>query len=399
MEQNIEIREKNALQKSKEFIEELSVCSVVNCPASIVTNGNKFFGWDKEHRSKENGYPYLYSWSYYNGVIFEGLKYIYEKNGDPRYMTYIREFLDAMITNGSLNRHAGYVPYHGLDCYKTASLLADFCRVNEEGYPNDDEYNKTAAGLYHDLVKENACYTEKDIGGNYWHTWYDKKAPKYKVWLDGIYMAQPFIARYASKIQDSEQLAVVYTRFRWVAENMLASNGLYYHAANSKDDVCDFFWLRAIGWYAMAQVDVMEYMPEKYLSNMKTDLKNFIDGILRFQDASGMWKNLVDKPLTESNRLETSGTAMLIYCILKAIRLGYIDDVDGNYIYAAKKSFCYMVEEKLSSNELKDIYLMAAASGLNNYEKIEWYKKNEGKGIGPFIMAYAEMIKACEGVK
>lgn len=385
---------KSALEKSREFIEKLTVDSAVNRPKQIVTSGNEFFSWDNEHRSKENGKAYLYSWSYYNGVIFEGLKYIYEKTGDQRYMSYVREFLDAMITDGKLNEHAGYVPYHGLDCYKTASLLADFCGFDSSGKPADDEYNKAAARLYHDLVTVNECYTEETLGGNYWHSWHDGKAPVYKVWLDGIYMAQPFTARYAWKSQDKAQLAAIYRRFRWVADNMLAPNGLYYHAANSKDDVCNFFWLRAIGWYAMAQVDVMEYMSEEYLSEMKNDLKHFIDGMLKFQDESGMWRNLVDQPLTESNRTETSGSAMIIYCILKAIRLGWLEDADGTYKYAAEKAFCYIVEKKLGSNGLKDIYLMASASGLNNYEKIEWYKEYEGKGTGPFIMAYAEMIKA-----
>jgi len=387
MEQNLDIRLKNALEKSKKFIEDLTINSDVNRPGPIVTSGTLFFSWDKEHRCIENGDPFLYSWNYYNGVIFEGLKYIYEKTGDERYMSYIREFLDAMITDGSLNKYTGYIPDYGPDCYKTASLLADLCDL-------DEEYRKTAEGLYHDLVEVNACYTESDKGGNYWHVWYGGNAPKYKVWLDGIYMAQPFIARYASRIQDHERLDAVYKRFRWVADNMMAPNGLYYHAANGKDDACEFFWLRGIGWYAMAQVDVMEYMPEKYLPEMKKDLKNFIDGMLRYQDASGMWKNLVDQPLTESNRLETSGTAMVVYCILKAIRLGYLEDEDGTYLNTATKAFCYMAEEKLSSDGLTDTYLMALATGLNNYEKIDWYKTNEGKGMGPYIMVYAEMIKA-----
>ena len=85
---------------------------------------------------------------------------------------------------------------------------------------------------------------------------------------------------------------------------------------------------------------------------------------------------------------------MIIYCILKAIRMGWLDDPDGAYKRAAQKSFCYMAEEKLNNNALKDIYLMASASGENNYEKLDWYKVDEGKGTGPYIMAYAEMIKA-----
>ena len=107
-----------------------------------------------------------------------------------------------------------------------------------------------------------------------------------------------------------------------------------------------------------------------------------------------MWRNLVDQPLSESNRLESSGSTMMIYCILKAIRLGFLEDADGRYRRAAQAGFCTLAEEKLTDDGLKDIYLMAAASGVDNYGTLEWYKTNEGKGIGPFIMAYSEMIKA-----
>ncbi|MCI8624274.1 MAG: hypothetical protein HFG26_11540 [Provencibacterium sp.] len=394
MEQLMQDRTAAALEKSKTFIEELTVHSAVNRPAPIVTSGNRFFSWDNEHRSKENGEPYLYSWSYYNGVIFEGLRYIYEKTGAPEYPPYIKEFIDSMITGGALNEHAGYVPYHGLDCYKTASLVMDYAGFNG-GVPSGSPYCQVVSTLYHDLTEVNACHAEEALGGNYWHCWRENKPPRYKVWLDGLYMAQPFLVKYAAKAQDAAQLEAVYNRFRWVADNMSdPQTGLYFHAANSREDVCPFFWLRAIGWYAMAQVNVMEYLPAEYVEKMKPDLKRFLDAMLRFQDASGMWRNLVDRPLTETNRTETSGTAMLIYCILKAVRMGWLEDTVGSYRLAAQKAFCCMAEEKLHQNALKDIYLMAEATGLNNYERADWYKVDEGKGVGPYIMAYAEMIKA-----
>lgn len=395
MEPNLQERINAALKKSKSFIEELTVRSEVNRPAPIVTGDNLFFSWDNEHRSKKNGAPYLYSWSYYNGVIFEGLKYIYEKTGDPAYPPYIQEFIDAMITDGALNEHAGYVPYHGLDCYKTASLLMDYAVFNAGDLPEESPYCQVAARLYRDLTQLNACHAEAALGGNFWHCWREEKPPRYKVWLDGIYMAQPFLAKYAAKARDTAQLKAIYRRFRWVADEMRDSEtGLYVHAANSRKDCCPFFWLRAIGWYAMAQVNVMDYLPGEYAGEMKKDLQRFVDAMLKFQDASGMWRNLVNRPLSESNRTETSGTAMMVYCILKAVRMGWLEDEDGARRSAAQRAFCQMAEEKLQGGALKDIYLMAEATGLNNYERPDWYKVDEGKGVGPYIMAYAEMIKA-----
>ena len=112
--------------------------------------------------------------------------------------------------------------------------------------------------------------------------------------------------------------------------------------------------------------------------------------MLKFQDPSGMWPNVVNWPVTETNRLETSGTVMIVYMILKAIRLGYLDPC---YREAAVRAFVGTVERELSDKGLADIYLMAAANNTNNYEIPDYYKTNEGKGAGPFIMAYSEMIK------
>ncbi len=398
-------RIREALEKTKNYVDGLTIHSKVNVPAEVVADELKFFTWDNEKRTPSgNDKPYLFDWSYYNGVVMEGLFDIYEADpeNNGEYLDYVKEYLDAMIVTDetghkSLNRRlAGYVDYHGADCYKTAALLIRVATLT-----GNQDYLQICADLYRDLTDTSYIntsghnvpkeYTEEALGHNYWHCWAGNKAPMFKVWLDGIYMLQPFISHYAAYIKDEKQLALIQERLDWVAKTLLAPNGMYYHAANSAEDVCAFHWTRAMGWYGMAMVDVMEVLPESYMEARKAALKTFVDGMLKYQDESGLWANVADWKVTETNRLEVSGTSMIVYTILKGVRNGWMD---ASYKEAALKGFLAMVETKMDEKGLHDIYLKASANNTNNYEDTEYYLTDEGKGAGPFIMAYSEVLKA-----
>ncbi len=388
-----------ALDRARMYIDYLTVASDVNVPEAVVADEHRFFTWDNEKRTP-GVKPYLYDWSYYNGVVMEGLFDIVEAGGDRdgKMSDYVRRYLDAMIVTGSDGKKrlspnlAGYVDHHGADCYKTAALLV---RASN----GHDDYMEICRELYRDLTDETYVnstghivakeYTEAALGHNYWHSWAGDKPPKFKVWLDGIYMLQPFIAHYAALTGDTAQLKLVNERLAWVASSMLAPNGMYFHAANSQRDVCPFHWTRAMGWYGMAMVDVMEVLPEEYIEERKASLRLFVEGMLKYQKAEGLWTNLADWPVTATNRLETSGTAMIVYTVLKGIRHGWLDK---SYLNAAVRGFLGMVDWKIRGDHLEDIYLKASANNTNNYEIPEYYLPDEGKGAGPFIMAYSEML-------
>ena len=391
-----------AMRKAEAYIRSLTIGSEANVPARVVADEKKFFTWDNEKRTPGEK-PYLFDWSYYNGVVMEGLYDIYEADpeGNPAYLDYVKEYLDAMIVsdeNGHkfLSPHlAGYVDCHGADCYKTAALML---RVGVR--EKNEDYLQICADLYRDLTDPAYTntgghivpveYTEEGLGHNYWHGWAGDKAPRYKVWLDGIYMLQPFLSRYAAETGDREQLALVQERLDWVKETMLAPDGMYWHAANSADDLCKYHWTRAMGWYGMAMADVMEVLPEEYLPERKEALKLFVDGMLQYQDESGLWANVADWKVTETNRLEVSGTSMIAYAILKGVRNGWLEE---SYAEAAVRAFVGMAEDKLDEEGLHDIYLKATANNTDNYQDPEFYLTDEGKGSGPFIMAYSEMLR------
>lgn len=386
-----------AIEKAGNYVDGLTIGSIVNVPKKMIPAQNYFFTWDNEKRSPKSK-KLLFNYSYYTGVVMEGLFDIYEASpGEGKaYYDYVKEYLDSLIKQEEDGSYvldfemAGYVDCHGADCYKTAALLERFSQ-------GEDAYGEIASRLYTHLTDETyvnslgvtPCKEEmpEELGHNYRHNWGGKA--RYQFWLDGIYMLQPFLAHHAARIGDTKQLRLIQERFDWVADTLLAPNGLYYHGGNGREDVCDFFWTRSMGWYGMAMVDVMEVLPEEYLEKRKGALKLFVDGALRYQGENGLWANLADRPATETNLWESSGTAMLAYTILKGVRKGWLDSA---YLEAGIRAFVGLAEEKLDENGLRDIYLKASANGKNNYEVPEYYCTDEGKGSGPFLMAYSEML-------
>ena len=372
--------------RARAFIDGLTVDAANADPKAIVEDENRFFAWDNEHRSKKNGKAFLYDWSYYIGVVMEGLYYMFEAGAGERYRGYVKRYLHAVETGGALNEYAGYVPWHGLDCYKTASLLPYF-------YEEDAELRALADGLWHDLYEVNGQFAPADLGGNYWHCWDNGQPPRYKVWLDGLYMGQVFMARYARLTGKTDALKAIAGRLRWVNSELLnPETGLLYHAGNSREDVCPFHWLRACGWYAMAQADVLECLDGEDRADLAKAFDGFCEAMLKYRDEkTGLWLNLIDQPMGDGNLPESSGTAMMSYAMLKGARLGLIDK---KYAAIGADVFTCLTREKLNDHALTDVYLVAAASGQDNYRRLDYYMPQEGKGVGPYIMAYAEMLKA-----
>ena len=324
----------------------------------------------------------------------------YEARPDEgaEYKNYVLEYLNAMLVTDENGVHhlsrslAGYVDHHGADCYKTAALVM-------KAFDENPAYAEVMAELYRDLTDPKHVNSKGDVVVE------NIQKMHLAITTGTAGPADSHLSiRYGSmvsiccnrfwltmlpKIGDTKQLAIINERLNWVADVMLAPNGMYYHACNSREDVCAYHWTRAMGWYAMAMVDVMEVLPECYIEERKAALKLFADGMLKYQDESGLWANLADQPVTATNRLEVSGTAMMIYMMLKGVRKGWLNE---SYREPAIKAFNAIVNTKLHDNILEDIYLKASANNTNNYEIPEYYLPDEGKGSGPFIMAYSEML-------
>ena len=205
-----------------------------------------------------------------------------------------------------------------------------------------------------------------------------------------------------------QQFLTVYDKMRDLR------NGLYYHAYDDSREsfwcdkvtgLSDNFWLRALGWYAMALIDTMEVMPE----SMKEEKENLgriyhelIDSMLPYQDEeTGMWYQVVNRGGIRPNYLETSGSAIFAYAIMKSVRLGFLD---ASYFAYGKKAFDGICEkylpEKDGELQLGGICLVAGLGnkemreGTFDYYMREPVVKNEAKGVAPLILAYVEVLLA-----
>ena len=309
---------------------------------------------------------------------------VYDTYGDKKMFDYALAYADTMIHNdGSIETYK--LHEYNIDRLNSGKFLF---RIYEQ--TKDEKYKKAI-----DLLRSQLDTHPRNEDGGFWH----KKIYPNQMWLDGIYMGAPFYAEYAYRNDRVQDYQDIVNQFITVARHTYdPKNGLYRHACDvsRKERWADpvtgqsqHSWGRAMGWYAMAMVDVMEVLPECYLEERKAALKLFADGMLKYQDESGLWANLADQPVTETNRLEVSGTAMMIYMLLKGVRKGWLNE---SYREPAIKAFNAIVNTKLHDNVLEDIYLKASANNTNNYEIPEYYLPDEGKGSGPFIMAYSEML-------
>lgn len=243
--------------------------------------------------------------------------------------------------------------------------------------------------------------------GAFWH----KKIYPYQVWLDGFYMAQPFYAQYSARYLDPEEAAV---NFDDIARQFAVAydkcydpaTGLLRHAwdesrsmfwANPETGQSDHAWGRALGWYMMALVDVLDWVPENHPAG--TELKNILctllDKLQEYDDpATGMWYQVLDCPGREGNYIESTCSAMFTYVYLKAADKGYAPQ----YKTYARKLYRKLVktfirEEADGTITLTECCAVAGLGGKENrrgdydYYINEKKCENDPKGVGPFIWA------------
>ena len=237
---------------------------------------------------------------------------------------------------------------------------------------------------------------------------------KNQVWLDGLYMAQPFYLMYALQF-DKNLIKDILKQFQNVYEIMFdKEKGLYYHGYDSSKSIfwadkntglSKNFWLRSIGWYCVSLIDVYELLETSEDKEIiKEIFVNSIKGILKYEDEDKhMFYQVVDKKSVEGNYLESSGTAMIAYAILKGARLKILDDNDKKRGLIIFESLCNTyLSEKDGKLNLGGICLSAGLGPENKLHRdgsLKYYLsepivENDAKGVGPLIMAYIEVLQA-----
>ena len=348
-----------------------------------------------------NGYG---DWDYVTGTVLKAFENLWLKTGDDRYYDYIKKTVDRAVTaQGSIIDYS-LSSYNIDEINEGRMLLFLYKETGEEKY-------KKAAELLRSQLKTHPRTSE----GGFWH----KQRYPHQMWLDGLYMGSPFYAEYGIVFEEPADLDDVIKQLTLMETHARdAVTGLLYHGwdesktqswADPVTGCSPSFWGRAIGWYAMALVDVLDYLPEDHpdRQNVIAIFQRLSDAVLKVQDeSSGVWWQVVDQGGREGNYLESSVSCMLAYALAKGIRLGHIDRA---HLPAVEKAYLGILQEFISENADGTINLdeTCITAGLGNgragtfdyYVYQEGRRSNDGKGVGPFINASLEMEMATTGIR
>ncbi|MCD8200612.1 MAG: glycoside hydrolase family 88 protein, partial [Clostridia bacterium] len=335
-------------------------------------------------------------WNYIDGCMMTSLYTIYQLTKDKKYLDFIDTFVDYYVFEDGTIR--GFkVEDHNLDNLNEGRILFDLYKETGK-----EKYRKGIDLLYSQIKEQPRCET-----GNFWH----KDIYPNQVWLDGLYMAQVFYTRYETEIGGKENYPDIVRQFTAVYDNMFdKEKRLYYHGwdtskkafwADKETGLSKSFWLRSLGWYTVALVDAIGYFAEdakEYKEKLTAIFKDTIDGAAMYIDPEGhMLYQVVDQGGREGNYLETSGSSMIAYAMMKGARLGLIDK---KYAAVGKEIFDGICETYLTEKDgklnLGGICLVAGLGPENNPRRngtFEYYisepvVENDAKGTGPFVMAY-----------
>lgn len=337
------------------------------------------------------------TWNYIDGCMIKAIIELYHITGEEKYLRFADNFIDYFVQeDGSIQ---SYRPEeYNLDNVNAGKTLFDLYKLTKK-----EKYRKAIDTIYSQIQGQPRTST-----GNFWH----KQIYPNQIWLDGLYMGQPFYMQYELEYNEGKNCLDSYQQFLNVYRLLRNDkNGLYYHAYDDSRESfwCDKvtglsnnFWLRALGWYAMALIDTIDIMPDS-LQAEREELtriyKELIDAMLPYQHESGMWYQLVNLGGIEPNYLETSGSAIYAYAIMKSVRLGILDE---SYYAYGEKAFLGTCNQYLSEEngelQLGGICLVAGLGGKDKrdgtfgYYMSEPIVKNEAKGVAPLILAYIETL-------
>ena len=318
---------------------------------------------------------------------------------DPKYSDYMRAYIDYFVQqDGTINGFK--LTDYNIDRVRPGlNMLELYERTGDKKY-------KLAID---NLVTQMESHPRTKSGG-YWH----KKVYPWQMWLDGIYMASPFLVRYARMFDEPEWYDEVAFQIKLIYEKTLDPRmGLLYHAwdesreqkwSSPETGQSRHFWSRATGWYMMALVDVLDYLPKNHPERpeMIKILKKLSKALLDVQDKkTGLWYQVIDMGGKEGNYEEASGSAMIIYAFAKGAKNGYLP---RKYYNIAYKSFdnllTFLVVEGDDGYPVLTQTCGACGLGGNPYRMgdYEYYISekqidNDQKGVGPVILAAIELNK------
>lgn len=341
-----------------------------------------------------------WAWNYELGTLLEGMDAVWLNTADPRSFNYIKSSVDTFIGPD------GAIPTWKLEEYQLDNILLGRQLLLLYGVTQDARYAKAATLLYQQLQHQ-----PRTASGGFWHK---QKYPN-QMWLDGLYMAEPFYAEYAATFHHPEAFADITRQFALIdAHARDAKTGLLYHGwdeskqetwANKQTGLSSQFWARGIGWHMMALVDTLSYYPENDPGRrlLIALLNRDAAAIAHYQEgANGLWVQVLDKPHAKGNYLEASAACMFVYALAKGVRQGYLAP---RYLAVAERGYMGILSHFIETAPDGSVSLTGTVKsvglggtpirdGSYAYYIGEKTATNDPKGVGAFLLASAEMENA-----
>ena len=337
-------------------------------------------------------------WEYKPSFMLLSIQKLYNQTKKSKYNDYIIEYADTFIDSSGVLSHYELKDYN-LDLINPGKLLFDLNAASK-----DNRYLK----VVHLLKKQIEGQPRTESGG-FWH----KKIYPNQMWLDGLYMESPFYTRYTIAFEDGKGLNDIANQFELIhAHSFDKKTGLPYHAwdeskqigwANKETGTSPTIWSRAIGWYAMALVDVLDYYPKEHPKHKElvSYLNEVATAIAKQKDKSGLWFQVTDAGTKEGNFLETSSSSMFAYAFAKGVNKGYLPK---KYKKIADKAFTGIVKDFVKVDQNGEVHLeqisFSAGLGGTPFRDGSYKQYTEGKksvdnsiGVGAFILAAIELNK------
>ncbi|AZA86105.1 glycoside hydrolase family 88 protein [Chryseobacterium shandongense] len=342
-------------------------------------------------------------WTYPAAIVLDGAEQLYAKTGKKEYYDYISNFGKKLV------KEDGTILTYELEKYNIDLLNSGNVLLYLYEKEKKEKYLKALQTLRLQIKGQ-----PRTNEGSFWH----KKIYPYQVWLDGLYMGMPFYAHYTKDFSKGNDAAKAYDdivfQFDSAQKNLLdKKTGLLYHAwdesrqqawADKQTGLSPNFWGRAMGWYGMAMVDVLDYLPQNHPGRARliSYIRSFADAIIKVQDKeNGLWYQVLDKAGEKGNYTEASASAMFVYTMIKSVNKGYLPK---SYKVYAKKGYDGIIKNLITIDEngVVNLNKCCAVAGLGgkpyrdgSYEYYinEKIRSNDSKATGPFILASIEFEK------
>lgn len=337
-------------------------------------------------------------WDYKMGFMLFSFEKLYQKTKKPKYLNYIKEYADEMIdSEGNIQKYD--IKQYNIDYVNPGKVLFDLYEITKE-----PRYLKVIGQLRNQLETQ-----PRTPSGGFWH----KQIYPNQMWIDGLYMAEPFYTQFTVKYEKGKSLDDIAKQFELVQNHLVdKKTGLVYQCWDETKEISwadkvtgtsPTIWGRGIGWYMMSLVEVLDYFPKSHpkYKVLVGYLERLAKNADQYKSESGLWYQVADKTELYGNYVEPSVSAMIIYAFAKGADKGYLSSA---YKRTAKKSFESFVKEfvkidKKGEINIKDVSPSVGLGGKpfrdgTNFYYLNGKTSNNGSpALAAFILASLELEK------